>query len=262
MDRNFARALPLVLKHEGGLVNHPKDPGGATNKGVTLATFRAYVKPKGTVADLKKITDEQVSAVYYRHYWARVMAHELPSGVDLAVFDFAVNSGPDRAAKTLQRVLGVVVDGKIGPATIAAAKKADARAVIKGVCSARLAFLKALKTWPTFGKGWARRVEDVQATAYSWIGKPADVKTVEVIQQVNKPVVPHSVDAKVKEKTNRFGFLAGGVGAASTGLTWLDGADWQKIATVAGVGVLGVVLFLILQNQIIAAIKKVREELA
>lgn len=261
MDRNFARALPKLLAHEGGFVNHPKDPGGATNKGLTLASMRAYVKPNATIADLKKITDEQVSAVYYKQYWAPIMGPDLPSGVDYAVFDLAVNSGVARAARMLQKVLGVTQDGKIGPQTLAAAEKADDRETIKQLCAARLAFLRSLKTWPTFGKGWQRRVEDVQATAYSWIGRPADVKEVRVAVEVEKPVVPHSVDKKVKEKTNRFGFLAGGVGVASTGFTWLDGADWEKIIAVAGVGVLGVVLFLLLQNQLIAAIKNVREGL-
>ena len=112
MDKNFERALPLVLKHEGGYVDHPKDPGGATNKGVTIATFRRYVKADGTKQDLRRITDAQVSAVYYRHYWAAVQAHALPSGVDYCAFDFAVNSGPSRSAKFLQKVVGVKQDGR------------------------------------------------------------------------------------------------------------------------------------------------------
>src|SRR5690606_36971563 len=159
MDRNFARALPLVLKHEGGFVNLAADPGGATNKGVTLATFRAYVKPGGTVEDLKRITDEQVATVYYRHYWAAVNAAALPSGIDYAVFDFAVNSGPARAAKYLQAVLGVEQDGRVGPKTIAAAKARDDRDVINRLCDERLAFLKRItsggkRLWDTFGRGW------------------------------------------------------------------------------------------------------------
>src|SRR5690606_12351184 len=119
MDRNFQRALPHVLKHEGGFVNLPADPGGATNKGVTLASFRAYVKPNGTVEDLKAITDAQVATVYYRHYWSAVNAQALPSGIDYAVFDFAVNSGPARAATYLRAATGVAQDGRDGPTTIA-----------------------------------------------------------------------------------------------------------------------------------------------
>ena len=162
MESNFQRALPRVLKHEGGYVDHPKDPGGATNKGVTIATFRRYVKANGTKADLRAITNEQVATVYYKHYWAAVHANELPTGVDYAVFDFAVNSGPSRAAKFLQRVVGAAQDGRIGPATLAAVKKDDPIAVIAKLCDARLSWLKTLKTWSTFGKGWERRVLDVR----------------------------------------------------------------------------------------------------
>ena len=126
MEANFQRALALVLKHEGGFADHPSDPGGATNKGITLKTFRQYVKHNGTVADLKRITDAQVATVYKLHYWNKVKGDDLPAGVDYAVFDFAVNSGPKRAAEYLQSLLLVKVDGIIGPQTIAAAKRADA----------------------------------------------------------------------------------------------------------------------------------------
>lgn len=165
MDSNFQRALSRVLKHEGGYVDHPKDPGGATNRGVTLATFRRYVKPKGTKADLRAITDEQVATVYYKHYWAAVHGGELPAGVDYAVFDLAVNSGPARAARFLQRVVGATEDGRIGPATLAAVRTADPTDVIARLCDARLAWLRTLKTWPTFGKGWERRVTEVRHDA-------------------------------------------------------------------------------------------------
>lgn len=165
MDRNFARALTLVLRHEGGFVNHPNDPGGATNKGVTLATFRRYVKPNGTIEDLKRITDEQVATVYRRHYWDAVLGAELPDGVDYAVFDFAVNSGVSRAARYLQAVVGATQDGVIGPATIKAARSAGPTEVIQDLCDRRLAFLKGLKTWPTFGRGWSSRVAEVRAEA-------------------------------------------------------------------------------------------------
>ncbi|WP_306663780.1 MULTISPECIES: glycosyl hydrolase 108 family protein [Mesorhizobium] len=104
MDRNFARALALVLKSEGLWSDNPADPGGATMKGVTLANFRRYVKADATKADLRKITDAQVSTVYRRFYWDATAGAQLPGGVDYAVFDFAVNSGPARAASTFRRL--------------------------------------------------------------------------------------------------------------------------------------------------------------
>lgn len=165
MDRNFARALALVLKSEGGWSDNPADPGGATMKGVTLANFRRYVKANATKADLRKISDQQVAAVFRRYYWDAVLGAELPDGVDHAVFDFAVNSGPGRAAKTLQAALGVAQDGRIGPATLAAARAKPVGVTIDGLCDARLAFLKRLPTWATFGRGWSDRVTSVRAQA-------------------------------------------------------------------------------------------------
>lgn len=165
MQSNFDRALSAVLRHEGGWADHPKDPGGPTNQGITLATFRKWVKRDGTAEDLKKITREQVAHIYRKHYWNAVKGDELPGGIDYAVFDFAVNSGPVTAAKHLQRVLGVKVDGIIGPITLAVSRKANAASVITTLCENRMAFLRSLKTWGTFGKGWTNRVAGVRALA-------------------------------------------------------------------------------------------------
>lgn len=159
---SFARALTAVLKHEGGYVNHPDDPGGATNKGITLATFRAYVKKGGTVQDLKNITDVQVATVYRKHYWDAVKGDALPAGVDYAVFDFAVNSGPSRAIKFLQNTVGASADGVIGHETMAAVMAHAPGAIVDQLCARRLAWLKTLSTWKTFGKGWSNRVKGVR----------------------------------------------------------------------------------------------------
>lgn len=170
-SENFPEALRLVLKHEGGWSDHPSDPGGATMKGVTLANFRRFVKPSATKADLRKITDAQIAVVYRRHYWDVVLGAELPSGVDYAVFDFAVNSGPSRAAKYLQAIVGTVQDGKIGPATMKAVRARKPEYLVSALCSARLAFVKRLNTWPVFGKGWGRRIADVQTVALRMAAK-------------------------------------------------------------------------------------------
>lgn len=175
MDRNFARSLALVLKSEGGWSDHPSDPGGATMKGVTLANFRRYVKADATKNDLRHITDAQVATVYRRFYWDAVAGAELPDGVDYATFDFAVNSGPSRAAKYLQGVLGTVQDGRIGPATVKAANAKLRADTVNALCDARLAFLKRLGTWPTFGKGWNSRVSSVRALALAMAKQPTQV---------------------------------------------------------------------------------------
>lgn len=159
---NFVPCLGVTLQHEGGWADHPKDPGGATMKGITLATFRHYV-PGATKADLRAISDEWVQLIYSDGYWEDVRGDDLPPGVDLATFDFAVNSGPDRAAKALQSVVGAAQDGKIGRATLTAIKGEDSTEVVKEICARRLSFVRGLKTFGTFGKGWVRRVVDVEA---------------------------------------------------------------------------------------------------
>jgi len=191
MNRNFARALALVLKHEGGFVNHPKDPGGATNKGITIANYRRYVKSNGTIADLKRISDADVAKVYKERYWDAVRGDELPSGIDYAVFDFAVNSGPSRSAKFLQSVLGVPQDGEIGPVTMAKARGAKPDFVVIQLCNKRLAWLKRLKTFTVFGKGWERRVNEVKAASLGMAGNQAP-DPAKPNPAPTKPVTPQS----------------------------------------------------------------------
>ena len=175
------KAIRKILAHEGGFVDHPADPGGATNKGITIATYRRYIKRNGTVADLKALTTEQAVMVYKRQYWDAVQADSLPPGVDYAVADFAVNSGPSRAAKYLQAIVGVSQDGRIGPQTLAAVAKMDPREIINRLCDDRLAFMKRIqggKLWRTFGRGWQRRVDDVRATSLEWSQRAAPVRHV------------------------------------------------------------------------------------
>ena len=172
MKRNADMAIRKILEHEGGYVNHPDDPGGATNKGITIATFRRYIKRNGTIDDLKALTTQQAVDVYKAQYWDKVRADDLPSGVDYTVADFAVNSGPSRAAKYLQAAIGVDQDGKIGPLTIEAAQSATPRALIININADRLAFMQRIqggKLWTTFGRGWQRRVNDVESTSLALV---------------------------------------------------------------------------------------------
>ena len=165
MKDNFDACLGHVLQSEGGYVDHPDDPGGATNMGITIATLRAWRGRSVTKADVKALTRAEAAAIYRKNYWDAVCGDDLPAGLDLVAFDAAVNSGVSRGAKWLQSALGVSADGKIGPKTIAAANAAHKDAVIDRACDLRLAFLRQLSTWKTFGKGWTRRVESVRDTA-------------------------------------------------------------------------------------------------
>ncbi|MBA59631.1 MAG: hypothetical protein CMQ40_10750 [Gammaproteobacteria bacterium] len=163
MKKNFKPSLKLTLAHEGGFVNHPKDPGGATNYGIIQRTYDKYRDDEGLPRrSVKLITIKEREDIYKARYWDLIKGDELPTGVDYAVFDYAVNSGPGRAAKELQRVVGAGVDGSIGPATLEAVRKKceedGVESIIYELCERRMRFLRSLKTFSTFGRGWTRRV--------------------------------------------------------------------------------------------------------
>jgi len=170
MKQNFDYALTHVLKHEGGFVCHKDDPGGMTNLGCTKAVWEEWVGHEVTEKTMRSLTANDVSPLYKRKYWDKVKADELPAGIDYCVFDAAINSGPGRAIKFLQGVLGVDQDGNIGPKTMAAIKAFDAKDLIQDYSKRRLSFLMDLKHWPTFGKGWAKRVSEVEKTALTMAG--------------------------------------------------------------------------------------------
>ena len=166
MKNNYETCIALVLKHEGGYVNNPKDPGGATNLGVTKKVWEEWVGKPVSLDEMKALTVKDVTPLYKAQYWDRVRGDDLPAGVDYAVMDVAVNSGVVRAAKFLQAALGLTADGIIGPATLAAAEAANPRQLVTDICDKRLAFMQALPIWSTFGKGWQRRVEEVEKKAF------------------------------------------------------------------------------------------------
>lgn len=161
MQSNFDRSLSAVLKHEGGYVDHPADPGGATNMGITFATLRAWRGASITKADVQNLTRAEAAKIYKAKYWDKIKGDDLPFGVDFALFDYAVNSGPGRAVMTLQDIVGVAPDGGVGPITLSAIAEWDSVKLVEKLCAQRLAFLKKLSTWPVFGKGWSRRVSEV-----------------------------------------------------------------------------------------------------
>ena len=170
MNTNFEQCFYLVLKNEGGYVDNSADPGGATNLGCTKATWESYVGHPVTKDDIKALTLKDVMPLYKAKYWDTVKGDDLPAGVDYAVFDFAINSGPSRAAKALQSVLNTNPDGQIGPATLRALETSNPREIATKVCEARLAFLQSLSTYANFGKGWSRRVSEVENTAFNMAG--------------------------------------------------------------------------------------------
>jgi lysozyme family protein len=172
MQSNFENCLALMLAHEGGFVNHPQDPGGMTNLGVTKRVWEEWVGHEVDEKQMRALTPETVAPLYKRKYWDAVRADDLVDGLDYCVFDVAVNSGPGRAIKFLQSCVGVAADGGFGPATLAAVKKSeeDSARLIEMYCAKRLEFLQSLKTFETFGKGWSRRVQEVKDKALKMLG--------------------------------------------------------------------------------------------
>lgn len=170
---SFERAVSHVLKSEGGYVDHPSDPGGATNRGITLATLSRWRGRPVSKAEVKALTEGEAKLIYRKFYWDRVRGDDLPAGVDLAVFDFGVNSGNERAAKHLQTILGATADGVIGPATLKALGKVEPAFIVRELTKRRLSYLQGLTSlWPVFGKGWKKRVQSIEAEALAMIGKP------------------------------------------------------------------------------------------
>ena len=169
MKANYNKCLETILHHEGGYVNHPKDPGGETNLGVTKRVYEEWGGDKA----MKDLFVEDVAPIYKKNYWDKLKGDNLPDGLDLCVFDFGVNAGPGRSAKYLQKMIGTVADGGIGPNTL---KKVDEYVDKHGLVntivnfqSARQSYYEQLSTFETFGRGWTRRVDETTKLAKSLI---------------------------------------------------------------------------------------------
>lgn len=169
MKENFVPSLKKVLEHEGGFVNHPQDPGGMTNLGVTKRVWEEWVGHPVDEKEMRSLTPEKIGPMYKKRYWDAIQGDELPAGVDYVVFDFAVNGGPGRATKILQSAIGAAPDGKIGPLTMAALRKANPQEVITNFTVEREKFYKSLPTFATFGKGWLRRTDESKISALTML---------------------------------------------------------------------------------------------
>jgi len=151
---NFDIAFERLIGHEGGYVNHPEDPGGETNWGITLRTARA----EGYTGTMRDLTREQAKEIYRTAYWGRAQADKYDGAIAFQVFDAAVNHGIGQAIRFLQRAATVADDGVVGPVTLAAVRAMSVTDVLARFNAERLDFYTRLSTWQTFGKGWARRV--------------------------------------------------------------------------------------------------------
>lgn len=190
----FDDALKLVLTEEGGKVDDPRDHGGRTNKGITQRAYDAWRASKGLLRrDVYLITDAEVEAIYRNAYADHVRFDDLPSGVGYAVFDDAVNSGTVEGAKELQRAVGMAADGVIGDLTLAAVRRIAPVVLVGRLCDGRLTFLRLIKGWITFGKGWSNRVEFVRTHALAMARAPSPPKVDIKVNTATAPVVAHAV---------------------------------------------------------------------
>ena len=153
---DFNTAFDRLIKHEGGYVNHPNDPGGETNWGITKRTAMAH----GYSGSMRLLTREQAKAIYKSSYWDRAKADEYDFAIGFQLFDAAVNHGIGNAIRMLQRAVGVADDGIVGVMTLAAVKRHSVSDVVMRFNSERLRFYTKLSTWSSFGRGWANRVAD------------------------------------------------------------------------------------------------------
>ena len=169
MKSNFDKALTCLLESEGGYVNNPADPGGMTNLGVTKAAWEEWVGHPVDEKTMRGLTPEIVGPMYKRKYWDKVSGDDLPTAIDYVCFDAAVNSGPGRSIKWLQGVVGVDMDGVLGPKTLAAINAFDAKDLIQDYSKRRLSFMMDLPKWAIFGKGWTKRVQDVERNAIAML---------------------------------------------------------------------------------------------
>lgn len=227
----YGHAMSRLLASEGGYVNHPSDPGGPTNFGITIADYRRYVKPDATAADVRAMKAEEAKAIYREKYWNAMRCDELPAGVDYCVFDYAVNSGTGRAPKVVQRVLGIAVTGRMDDTTLTAVRRRDAQAVIQAICDERLRFLQGLKTWPVFGKGWSKRVGEVHLVALSLADKSA-------ARPLHAPATPTQGKGVVPVNDAARKSSAGGAivsGGIATQQSAANGADWLAVVIVLAV---------------------------
>jgi lysozyme family protein len=226
---NYDEALRRLLISEGGYSNHPADPGGPTNFGITQRDYAAFKGRAVTAADVRAMTVDEAKEIYRTRYAAPVHFDDLPAGVDYAVFDYGVNSGIDRVGKVLRRVLGLPGNASaITSDVLAVIARRDAKEIIVAVSDERLRFLQSLKTWPVFGTGWGRRVADVKAAALV-MATASKAMPLSSTKGQGRGVVPVNTGA---QKTMAGGLIAAGVAVA------------HQVAN-AGAGVSAIVVILV-----------------
>jgi lysozyme family protein len=172
-NENFENCLNIILQHEGGYVNHPNDPGGMTNLGITKRVFEDWIGEEVDEEEMRNLTINDVAPIYRIQYWDKMRCSDLPHGLDLCVFDFGVNAGVSRASRYLQSIISTSPDGVIGPLTLHVTKEYvnenGIEQLIKKYQEHRLLYYHRLEHFETFGRGWTRRTDETTELALKMI---------------------------------------------------------------------------------------------
>lgn len=165
-SRQFHKCMDIILRHEGGFVEHPEDPGGATNMGITHKTLAAWRNVDNCTRDeVRTLQVEEAKEIYRSHYWNALNCDNLPAGVDLVAFDMGVNAGVGRSSRMLQRAAVVEQDGQIGPITVGAVVRTDPEFIVNRFSDIRMDYYRTLKHWEIFGRGWSARTAQTREAA-------------------------------------------------------------------------------------------------
>lgn len=254
---NFQACLDITLGHEGGYSGERADPGNWTGGKVGLGRLAGTKFGISAAAyptlNITALTPADAARIYAADYWRPVQGDALPAGVDLATFDFGVNSGVSRAVKALQSSVGAKVDGQLGPLTVLAVQRATATkaatiAAVGAICDRRLSFLRGLSTWGTFGRGWANRVGDVRTRGQAMAGAGADVISLSVARDLRT--------AATRDKQSAAAGAGGGVsgaGAAGKAAAAVSAADAAQAMTIdwSAVAALGIVAAILITIAIV-----------
>lgn len=233
MNEEFKKAIKLILAHEAGYVNNPNDNGGETNKGITIGTYNDFKKinKERKFPPLSELTAELAMEIYWENYAKPIKFNQLPNGLNYALLDFAINSGVSRAVKTLQKILKVSVDGVLGLQTLNAIKSSNPKNLVMDLCEDRLIFVKRLKDFKHFGRGWTNRINDVRKNASAMLNKaPVEIKKEnELTQFTPKAEGEFSVMGAIQDSRKTQGGVIALIGALISALP--EAVEFVKPAT-------------------------------
>ena len=229
---NFDACLALTLRFEGGYSDHPADPGGATNFGITRATLAQERGRAVSKEEVRALPRSEAAQIYRRRFWTGTGAEDLPSGVDAFVFDYGVNSGPPRALRALQNCLHVGATGEMDAATWSALAQADPAALIRAMARQRQSFVERLSTFRVFGRGWSARVAALQAASLAMCADAQGKASATGVPRRSAPDVSQIHSSQVQPKENQMDTKTTTSFATAAKPFWASQTIWSAVAVI------------------------------